>query len=92
MHTDIQIIRVDGKWFSTLLRVHLDRVNRIQWTQAGFRLLFKILGAPEPFIPAGRGATGGGFKGGMPDMGGSGVMELAQKGLGSGGWEAQEAL
>lgn len=33
MHTDIQIIRVDGKWFHTTLRVHLDRVNRIQWTQ-----------------------------------------------------------
>lgn len=33
MHTDIQIIRVDGKWFHTALRVHLDRVNRIQWTQ-----------------------------------------------------------
>ena len=40
----------------------------------GFRLLFRFTGAPEPFIPAGRGATGGGFKGGMPDMGGSGVM------------------
>lgn len=33
MHTDIQIIRVDGKWFHTALRIHLDRVNRIQWTQ-----------------------------------------------------------
>lgn len=33
MHTDIQIIRVDGKWLHTALRVHLDRVNRIQWTQ-----------------------------------------------------------
>lgn len=36
--------------------------------------MFRFIGAPEPFIPAGRGATGGGFKGGMPDMGGNGVI------------------
>lgn len=36
--------------------------------------MFRLIGAPEPFIPAGRGATGGGFKGGMPDMGGNGLI------------------
>lgn len=33
MYTNIKIIRIDGKWFHSTLRVHLDRVNRIQRTQ-----------------------------------------------------------